>query len=130
MLYFSSTAEGVAVLPMIESVQGVQNADEILATEGVRGAFVGPVDLRVSMGLEGGDGQEDVFLTALKTIATAGKKADKPVGIFTAGSKRTMTRNIKMGFEFILYDGDSTLPVKAAKASVEEGRAVIGRSRL
>ncbi|KIW79669.1 hypothetical protein Z517_06283 [Fonsecaea pedrosoi CBS 271.37] len=122
--YFGDTAPGLAVFPMIESASGVENADAILATEGVSGAFVGPFDLRCSLGLPGGDGKEDRFLDALKRIVAAGKKVGKPLGIYT-GSKEQMERNLSLGFEYILYHGDSTLLAVAAKASVEEGRSVI-----
>ncbi|KIW92527.1 uncharacterized protein Z519_06374 [Cladophialophora bantiana CBS 173.52] len=122
--YFNSTAQGLAVLPMIESATGVENADAILATEGVSGAFVGPFDLRCSLGLPGGDGKEDRFLDALKRIAAAAKNAGKPVGIYT-GSKEQMARNLSLGFEYILYQGDSSLLANAVKASVEEARSVI-----
>ncbi|KAK7885433.1 hypothetical protein LTR67_010226 [Exophiala xenobiotica] len=126
--YFNVTSQGLAVFLMLESASGVQNADAILATEGVSGAFVGPFDLRCSLGLPGGDGTEDRFLDALKRIVAAGKAAGKPVGIYT-GSKEQMVRNLRLGFEFILYLGDSTILATGSKASVDEGRSVIRREK-
>ncbi len=127
--YFAKTAKGVAIFPMIESAKGVQNAEQILGTEGISGVFIGPFDLRVSLGLPGGDGSESAFEEALKTIVAAAKKLNKPVGIYTP-SKEALDRNLKLGFEFFAYQGDSTLLAKAAKASVEEARSVIGNPKL
>jgi len=42
--------EQVLCLPMIESVGGMEHIDEVLATPGVDGVFVGPNDLSISMG--------------------------------------------------------------------------------
>ena len=60
--YYQRAREGgVAVLPIIESSEGVRNCEEILATEGVTGCFIGPYDLRLSLGVPGGiDGPEQV----------------------------------------------------------------------
>lgn len=48
--------------------EGVENAEAIVSTKGVAGMFLGPVDLRNSMGLNGSDGDEDVYLSALKIL--------------------------------------------------------------
>ena len=42
----------VLCLVMIESRRGVADIDEIVATPGVDGVFIGPADLALSMGLE------------------------------------------------------------------------------
>ncbi|NLG27397.1 MAG: aldolase, partial [Chloroflexi bacterium] len=41
----------VAVIPMIETVEAVRNAEAILSVEGVDGCFIGPRDLALSMGI-------------------------------------------------------------------------------
>jgi 2-keto-3-deoxy-L-rhamnonate aldolase RhmA len=47
--YMAQTVKDTAILPMIESVEGVQNAEAIMRTENVHGVFIGPVDLRSSL---------------------------------------------------------------------------------
>lgn len=42
----------VLCLPMIETAAGLHNVEEIAATPGVDGLFVGPADLALSLGLE------------------------------------------------------------------------------
>jgi 2-keto-3-deoxy-L-rhamnonate aldolase RhmA len=126
MTYFAAARHfgNIAVIPMIETAAGVENADAILAAEGVSAAFIGPYDLRVSLGLEGGDGTEKVFLDALKKVVDAGRKAGKPVGLFT-GSAQALQRNAELGFRFFAYHGDTTLLANAARTSVKEARSTI-----
>jgi 2-keto-3-deoxy-L-rhamnonate aldolase RhmA len=103
--YFSSTAKDVALLPMIESAQGVTNADQIMSVPGISGVFVGPVDLRLSMGLAGPHGEEKDYLSALEKIAEVGRKHKLPVGIFAANAK-LLPQLCKIGFSFFLVGGD------------------------
>ena len=105
--YVTERAPGVAVLAMIESVEGVDNAEAILETKGVAGVFVGPVDLRNSMGLKGSDGDEKVFLDALEKISSICKKLNIPVGIL--GSQDKLPRQVEMGFDFFLLAGDAAM---------------------
>ena len=48
--YFAGSAEALLTLVMIESAEGLRNAREILAVDGVDGCFVGPADLNISLG--------------------------------------------------------------------------------
>jgi len=66
--YFSKAAGELLVLPMIESAQGFGNAREILAVDGIDGAFVGPADLGITLG----ESPED--------LAKLLKRVDQPVG--------------------------------------------------
>jgi 2-keto-3-deoxy-L-rhamnonate aldolase RhmA len=43
--YFKTANDEILVIPMIESVKGVENLDEIFSVEGVDACFVGPSDL-------------------------------------------------------------------------------------
>lgn len=131
--YFANARDektpGVALLPMLESRLGVQNAEAIVGTEGISGAFVGPFDLRCSLGLPGGEGEEELFVDALKAVAAAGKKFGKPVGMM-APSTKAIKQGIELGFTFVAYQGDSTLLAMAARASVKEGREAFGSVKL
>ncbi len=44
--------EEVVCLVMVETAEGVENLEEIAATPGVDGIFIGPMDLTISFGLE------------------------------------------------------------------------------
>ena len=114
---------GIALIPMLESKLGVQNAEAIVGMDGISGAFVGPADLRCSLGLPGIEGEEELFVNALKAVAAAGKKFGKPVGMM-APSQKAFKQGLELGFTFIAYLGDSTLLGMAARASVKEGQEI------
>lgn len=108
--YKSETSKNVQIIPMIESTEGVNNAEAICSVEGVTAVFVGPVDLRLSMGLPGGDGEEPEYLNAIRTIVRICKELQKPVGIFAAGEDECRKR-ASDGFDFILVCYCETLGV-------------------
>jgi 4-hydroxy-2-oxoheptanedioate aldolase len=101
MKYFEEMSKKVAVIPMIESVEGLENAEAICSVEGVTAVFIGPVDLRLSMGLAGGDGSEEVFLKALQNVLQIGKKLGIPIGTFAADGEACQKRTAD-GFDFIM----------------------------
>jgi 2-keto-3-deoxy-L-rhamnonate aldolase RhmA len=99
--YLSQTSRNVAVIPMIESVQGLDNAEAICAVDGVTAVFIGPVDLRFSMGLPGGEGSENVYLAALQKLLSICKRLGKPVGTFAADEEACRKRTAE-GFDFLM----------------------------
>lgn len=129
--YDMAQAEGVAILPIIESAEGVRNADEILGLPGVAGAFVGPYDLRLSMGLPGGiDGPEQTFDDALQTICSAGKRHGKMIGSMGVGPALAK-RRADLGMTFLLTTVDYSVLVAgfaAARRDVEQ--ALRGRQAM
>jgi 4-hydroxy-2-oxoheptanedioate aldolase len=53
---FPGTADDtVAVIVMAEGAQALENLDDVLATPGLDGVFVGPMDLAASLGMTGTD---------------------------------------------------------------------------
>lgn len=127
--YFSATSSGVAVIAMIESKAGVQNAESIMSTEGISGVFVGPVDLRLSMGLVGADGKEPEYLQALVKIVRIGKGVGIPVGIFSP-SPEALKDHLTMGFSFLLVAGDSTALVNGAELAIDSSRKACREMKL
>jgi 2-keto-3-deoxy-L-rhamnonate aldolase RhmA len=103
--YMSKTSKKLAILPMIESVEGLEHAEEILTVKGVTGCFVGPYDLRLSMGLPGGDGEEPMFIQALEKILSIGKRYGLEIGT-VAGDEKAAKRKTEMGFTFLLVGSD------------------------
>lgn len=101
--YFESAKQGhVALLPMIESKEGLANVEDIVSMEGVSGVLVGPADLRLSLGFPVGiDGPEAEFKDALEKIYAAGKRFGKVVGVVALGEEAVKTRASE-GADFIL----------------------------
>ncbi|EXJ90145.1 hypothetical protein A1O3_03214 [Capronia epimyces CBS 606.96] len=110
--YLNETSKDIAVIPMIESSQGLDKAEEICAVDGVTAVFVGPADLRLSMGLAGGDGSEKVYLDALLQLVAICKRLGKPIGIFAA-DEETCRKRTADGFDFILVSNASVVRTAA-----------------
>ncbi|GAB7356250.1 hypothetical protein MBLNU459_g7064t1 [Dothideomycetes sp. NU459] len=117
--YFTQTSKDIAIIPMIESAEGLKNAEAICSIDGVTAVFIGPVDLRSSLGLPGGDGDEDVYLAALKTVVTICKGLGKPVGTF-AGTAEVFRKRTVEGFDFLLGPSEMALLVAGAKACLSD----------
>lgn len=106
--YFQRAKRGdIALLPMIESKEGVENADEILSMDAVSGVFIGPVDLRLSLGLPPAmDGTEPEFVDALKKIVSVAKKHGKIVGSVGIGETIAQRRAAE-DMDFLLSTFDN-----------------------
>ncbi|KAK6385532.1 hypothetical protein LTS17_001100 [Exophiala oligosperma] len=129
--YFERAKRGeIAILPIIESREGLDNVEEILALEGVSGCFIGPADLRLSLGLTAAvDGPEPEFLDALKRICAAGKRLGKIVGCMGMGEDHAGKRTAE-GMNFILstFDYGAVVSgmaneVAAARKGIQSGLA-------
>lgn len=117
--YLLQRAKDLAIMPMIESVEGVKNAEAILSVKGVTGCFIGPYDLRQSLGLPGGDGEEPEFVRALKTVLEIGKRLGLHIGT-VAGNEAAAKRKTEMGFSFLLTGQDPNFLAAGAKASWQQ----------
>ncbi|KAK8927769.1 hypothetical protein H634G_04988 [Metarhizium anisopliae BRIP 53293] len=96
-----------AVICQIEDLQGLDNIEEICRVPGVDGLFIGTGDLRMCMGLAVGslDGDEPVFVSALRRIRDAAKANDLPIMGFGI-SPCTLERRIDMGWNAFIIHGD------------------------
>ncbi|KAK4499753.1 hypothetical protein PRZ48_007939 [Zasmidium cellare] len=106
--YFARAKAGeIALLPMIESKEGLQNVEEILSMPEVSGTFIGPADLRLSLGMSPAiDGTEAEFLEALDRIRTTAKKLGKVVGTMGMGEEVARKRAAE-GMDFLLSTFDN-----------------------
>ena len=76
--HVTNSNDGVALIVMIETLQGVANAQAIASVEGVDAVFIGPNDLAHSMGHENRWGDAPVqaaMKQAIEAIAATGKCA-------------------------------------------------------
>ena len=119
--YRTWTDENLAVVVMIETVQAVENAEAILAVEGVVGCFIGPSDLALSLGGTLGDqGPGTEHEAAMMEVLAAAKKTGKAAGKHCR-SGAEVTLRIGQGFQFLALSSDAGLMRKAAS---EEFNAV------
>lgn len=103
--YPAWSADNVAVIPMIETRQALDNIDDILAVPGIDAIYVGPADLSITLGLPPGNNDgEPAFDDALSTILEACRRAGVVAGIHTSGD--LVNRRLDAGFSMVTVTSD------------------------
>ena len=120
--YFSSANGTVLTLAKIETSQALDSVDEIAATPGLDGIYVGPVDLSISLGLgEKVDFDHARLREALDKILRAAKANRLVTGIHTF-STEDVARLANQGFQLLTPATDTTLLRIAAGNVLEQTR--------
>jgi 4-hydroxy-2-oxoheptanedioate aldolase len=102
----------VCLVIQIETRQGLENLDAILAVEGVDAVFIGPADLAASLGHLGESGHPEVRAAiedALRRIRASGKAA----GVFVTDPELA-AKYRGLGASFVAVGADTTLLRNAA----------------
>ena len=103
----------------IETAEGVENAEDIAAVNGVDCLWIGHFDLSSSLGIPG-EFEHKLFKDAVKTVTKACEKHNKALGRLVPTVEEGIKLN-KAGHDFICYSGD----VWALQQVVGEGVAAI-----
>lgn len=118
--YFENANQRVVTLAMIETVQALENIEEIVTTSGLDGVYVGTVDLSISMGLAGlGDLNDPRLENALNTIVKQVVKHNRIAGIHASTPENAANLSEK-GFHLITPANDTKLLRSTAKNVLEE----------
>jgi len=94
------------ILPQIETLEAVANAEAIASIEGIDGLFLGPADLQMRIGAAVGTSM--TFDKAVETVAAACEKHNKVWGI-AVGSLEQLKRYQAMGAQIVPWGGDFSL---------------------
>jgi 4-hydroxy-2-oxoheptanedioate aldolase len=121
---YAAEANGqIACIVMIETQEGLDNLEAIVATPGLGGVYVGPSDLALSLGLPPrGDTDEPRHLAAVERILAACKRQQVPAGIHTGGLEWSK-RRLAMGFDFVTLGSDAGFMMQAVSADLAAVRA-------
>ena len=117
----------ILLVAMIESPQGVENADAIAAIDGIDALLIGTNDLCAEMGVIGQIGHERVQ-EAYRTVAQACTRNNKVLGMGGVYDQELATRYIQMGARFILGGADHALLLDAATRRTAFLREVAGKA--
>jgi 4-hydroxy-2-oxoheptanedioate aldolase len=105
----------LAIIVMIETIQAVEQAEAILAVDGVVGCFIGPNDLALSMGLSQKDmGPGTEHEAAMLEVLAAAKKTGKAAGKHCYNAAEVSQR-IRQGFQFLALLSDGAFMNQAAQ---------------
>ena len=110
--YVATANDEILVIAQIETREAVGNLDDILSVDGIDAAYIGPMDLSLSYGLSFPDLEDPDFLDAFDKVLAAGKKWQKPVGLY--GFSHTIQWAIEKGFRLNTVDSDATLLMRGA----------------
>lgn len=108
---------------MIESPEGVANADAIAAIEGVDALLIGTSDLTAEMGIPGQLDHPDV-VAAYETVIAACHKHGKTPGMGGVYAPDVMKRYVDMGMRLILAGSEFSFMMSAARAQTKAVRAL------
>ncbi|MFV0477712.1 MAG: HpcH/HpaI aldolase family protein [Parahaliea sp.] len=97
--YMAQSNDETACIVMIETEEGLRNADAIAAVEGLDAIFVGPVDLCYGLGITPGDFTNPLFTEALSKVLAVCRKNNLAAGIF-GYSPELARQALDQGFDF------------------------------
>lgn len=110
-------------LVMVETREALERVDEISATPGVDGIYVGPSDLALSLGLPPTlEVVEDEHVEAVSRIKEACHRHGIVAGIHSPNAEWA-GRHAEAGFDMVTVAMDASLLREAALAQVEAARA-------
>lgn len=99
--YLAQTNRETLVFAMIETVAALDRVEEIAATPGLDGLFVGPSDLSIALSKGAGiDKTGPATLAAMERIAAAAGKYKLVAGAF-GGDVQTATTYLRLGYLFV-----------------------------
>jgi 2-keto-3-deoxy-L-rhamnonate aldolase RhmA len=112
-----SANDETVVIVMIESKEGVEHIEEILAVDGVDAAFIGPYDLSGSYGMPG-QTQDPVVRNACRQVIEACERAHKSVGLLIVRpTPQAVRQAIADGFTLICVGLDTVFLDEGARAA-------------
>jgi 4-hydroxy-2-oxoheptanedioate aldolase len=117
----SQANEDVVLLVMIETAEALERVDEIAATPGVDGLFLGPVDLGLSLGQPlDWTGLDSVVAEATDKVVAAAARAGRFVGTVSFGPDNARDL-VQRGIRFLTIGAD----MGYIRAGVTQDRALI-----
>ena len=116
MTYLKDANQEILVIVAAETGEAIDNLDDILATEGLDGIFIGPMDLATSMGHFGDPShpevQKAIGLIEKKTIS-----AGKFLGTVGGGWEKAQ-KKYERGYQLLMLMSDSVDLAKLAGQTV------------
>ncbi len=119
--YYAHANADVAVIPMIETAQAIENIDGILSVPGVDAAYVGPSDLSLTLGLPPGNNDgKAAFDEALAEIVAGCERHGVVAGCHT--SSELCPRRVQQGFRMVTATSDLIALTRALDDELRRSR--------
>ena len=119
--YLAHANEEVLCIPQIETVEAMENLDDILSVPGIDAAYIGPMDLTISMGITPEqDGEAEEYVQARKRIVESCHKHGVVPGVHS--NPGVAARRIEEGFRLIRITGDHNTMARAVREDIRAVR--------
>jgi 4-hydroxy-2-oxoheptanedioate aldolase len=123
--YAQGANDQIACIAMIETREGLDNLEAIVATPGLGGIYVGPSDLGYALGLGPvGDSDNALHMETVANIVSVCKAANVPCGCHTS-SLAWAQRRLQMGFNFVTLGSDAGFMMRAANSELRAAKETI-----
>ncbi len=120
--YAAAANDQILLFAMIETQEGLDNLEEILATPGLDGIYVGPGDLSMALGVAPSMAPTDAKVTnAMAKILAAARAQGRFAAVHTDGPA-TARKRFAEGFGLCTLQNDVRLLSDGAKAQVRAAR--------
>jgi 4-hydroxy-2-oxoheptanedioate aldolase len=107
---------------MVETREGVERIDEIAATPGLDGIYIGPADLALGLNLPPNlDKEEPEHVAAVEKILDACRRHGIIAGI-QCGSGRSAKKHAEKGFRLVTFTKDSSILPAAVEKELAMAR--------
>lgn len=131
---YAAEADGeILCFAMIETAEAVKNLEDIVATPGLDGVYIGPADLALGVAdgrlTPGFDREEEEMIAVIRRILDAARSAGIRAGIH-CGTAEYAARAIGWGFDLVTLSNDVRLLAAAAQGSVARTRALVGQPAM
>ena len=104
--YLKTANDEILVICQIETMEAVENIEDIVSVEGMDVSYIGPADLSASYGHLGNMSHPDVQ-KAIDRVYEATEAAGKVTGVHEASGK-TINDRMERGYNFITIGNDLT----------------------
>lgn len=129
--YIAHANDQIICLAMIETAEGVANLEDIIATAGLDGVYIGPGDLALSLTGRryrvGLDREEPELIEVIQNILRKAHEAGLRACLHT-GSAAYAAKAVGWGFDLVTLNNDVKLLSDAARLNVETVRHLIGET--
>ncbi|MBJ3763038.1 2-keto-3-deoxy-L-rhamnonate aldolase [Maribius pontilimi] len=120
--YLPNACDQICLIVQAETVEALDNLDDIAAVDGVDCVFLGPADLAASLGHLGNTGHPEVQ-DAIRDAVRRIKAAGKAVGLITF-DEAAIAGLVELGGDFIAVGGDIALLAHAIHRRAETAQSL------
>lgn len=119
--YFTHADEQVLCITQVETVEAMDNLDDILSAPGLDAVYIGPMDLSISLGITPEmDGEQEEYARARARVLEACQRHGVVAGVNSA--PQTAAKRIEEGFQFVLATGDVRAMHRGALEDIRQAR--------